>query len=61
MEGRTTTFIIPAENKREVTEFLEFLGELTAEEKKEFRMFMQGVKFVKTLEKTAQRNRQKGE
>ncbi len=53
MEGRTTTFIIPAENKREVTEFLEFLGELTAEEKKEFRMFMQGVKFVKTLEKTA--------
>lgn len=45
--------MLPIESKIEAEEIREFLAMLTVEEEKDFRTFMYGVKFVKSLERTA--------
>ena len=54
-ETRNPETMLPIESKLEAEEIREFLAKLTAEEEKDFRTFMYGVKFVKSLERTAQK------
>ena len=50
----TIKTMLPAENKQEATEVMEFLDELTPEEKKNFLMFIQGVKFKKDMKQKSE-------
>lgn len=52
-ETRKPETMLPIESKLEAEEIREFLAMLTPEEEKDFRTFMYGVKFVKSLERTA--------
>lgn len=57
-ETKTMKTMLAAENKREATEVMAFLAELTEEEKKYFLMFVRGIRFKedmkqKTTPKTA--------
>lgn len=46
--------MLATENKQEATEVIEFLGELDPEEKRDFMVFMQGIRFIKgTAQKAA--------
>ena len=39
--------MLATENQQEATEVMAFLGELAPEEKKDFLVFMQGIRFAK--------------
>lgn len=46
--------MLATENQQEATEVMAFLGKLAPEEKKDFLMFMQGIRFAKGMvQKTA--------
>lgn len=51
--------IFQNKKKREVDEVLEFLESLSEEEKKNFKIFMDGVKFIKKNEYLEQHNKKK--
>lgn len=47
--------MLATENKQEATEVIEFLGELTTEEKRDFMVFMQTFRLAKSvIQKAAQ-------
>lgn len=48
-EMKKTETMIAIENQNEATEVMEFLKELAPEEKKDFLVFMQGIRFAKGL------------
>lgn len=41
--------MLAAENQQEAEEVMMFLGELAPEEKKDFLVFMQGIRFAKVM------------
>lgn len=41
--------MLATENQQEAAEVMEFLGELAPEEKKDFLLFMRGIRFVKDM------------
>lgn len=41
--------MLATENQREATEVMAFLGELAPEEKKDFLVFIQGIRFAKGM------------
>ena len=43
--------LLKAEQKPEAVAVLQLLGEMTTEEQREFLVFMQGVRFIKSLER----------
>lgn len=46
--------MLAAENQQEAAEVMEFLGELAPEEKKDFLVFVQGIRFARGMtQKTA--------
>lgn len=47
-ETKTET-MLATENQQEATEVMAFLGELAPEEKKDFLVFMQGIRFAKGM------------
>lgn len=48
-EIKTTETMLAATNQQEATEVMQFLGELTPNEKKDFLAFVQGIRFAKGL------------
>lgn len=44
-----TKTIIPNENRKEALEVMEFMEEITAEEKKEFLIFIQGIQYARKM------------
>ena len=44
-----TETLLRRENQQEATEVMEFLCELSQDEKKDFLVFMQGIKFAKGM------------
>lgn len=49
MGNDKTETMISVENKQEATEVMEILNEFTPGEKKELLMFMQGIKYAKSI------------
>lgn len=49
MANNNTETLLKTENQQEAAEVMEFLGELTPEEKKDFLVFMQGIRFAKGM------------
>ena len=45
--------MLATENQQEATEVMAFLGELAPEEKKDFLVFMQGIRFAKGMAQEA--------
>ena len=45
--------MLATENQQEATEVMAFLGELAPEEKKDFLVFMQGIRFAKGMAQKA--------
>lgn len=45
--------MLATENQQEATEVMAFLGELAPEEKKDFLVFMQGIRFAKCMAQKA--------
>lgn len=53
-ETKAMETMLAAENQQEAAEVMEFLGELAPEEKKDFLVFVQGIRFAKGMtQKTA--------
>ncbi len=49
MANNNTETLLKTENQQEAAEVMEFLGELAPEEKKDFLVFMQGIRFAKGM------------
>ena len=52
-EVKNMETMIATENQQEATEVMAFLGELEPQEKKDFLVFMQGIRFAKGTENCA--------
>lgn len=48
-EVKNMETMIATENQQEATEVMAFLGELEPQEKKDFLVFMQGIRFAKGM------------
>lgn len=48
-EIKATETMLATANQQEATEVMEFLGELAPNEKKDFLVFVQGIRFAKGL------------
>ena len=48
-ERKNVETMIATESQKEATEVMTFLGELDPQEKKDFLVFMQGIRFAKSL------------
>ena len=44
-----TEILLRTENQQEAVEVMKFLGELAQEEKKDFLIFIQGIRFAKRM------------
>lgn len=53
MADRTMETMLAAENQKEAAEVMAFLGELEPEEKKDFLVFVQGIRFARGMQKNA--------
>ena len=49
MANNNTETLLKTENQQEAAEVMAFLGELAPEEKKDFLVFMQGIRFAKGM------------
>ena len=53
-EMKKTETMLAVENQNEATEIMAFLEELAPEEKKDFLVFMQGIRFAKGMKPITQ-------
>ena len=53
MANNNTETLLKTENQPEATEVMALLGELAPEEKKDFLVFMQGIRFAKGMAQKA--------
>ncbi|MBQ0067585.1 MAG: hypothetical protein KBS60_05345 [Phascolarctobacterium sp.] len=49
---KTMETMLAAENQQEAAEVMAFLGELNPEEKKDFLVFVQGIRFARGMQKS---------
>ncbi len=53
MANNSTETLLKTDDQKEVTEVMTFLGELKPDEKKDFLVFIQGVRFARGMKKMA--------